>query len=228
MFFLLCFFPRLFITPPRGGRRENQLQRMPKKESQIAPLKKNTGYMATFSNAATCLQHYVHAKHFKCLFCGWGERRRRSRKCISRGRVDEITCQYMCCCCWVEREEKRRKGLHVPFSCPPSSAFLQKKEKKKGAKMQMTPWHVPPPLPHIHSTGNSDPIFLFASLPGKRKKRETVSFLLLGTTAEYFPQKSERKKVCLVTAALLLCDLKKSTKVAISPKKASFLQHSAL
>ena len=183
--------------------------------------------MATFSNAATCLQHYVHAKHFKCLFCGWGERRRRSRKCISRG-VDEITCQYMCCCCWVEREEKRRKGLHVPFSCPPLFRFPPKKGKEKGSKNANDSVARPPPLPHIHSTGNSDPIFLFASLPGKRKKRETVSFLLLGTTAEYFPQKSERKKVCLVTAALLLCYFKKSTKVAISPKKASFLQHSAL
>ncbi len=126
------------------------------------------------------------------------------------------------------KRREKKEGTSCPIFLSPLFRFPPKKGKEKGSKNANDSVARPPPLPHIHSTGNSDPIFLFASLPGKRKKRETVSFLLLGTTAEYFPQKSERKKVCLVTAALLLCDLKKSTKVAISPKKASFLQHSAL
>ncbi len=147
--------------------------------------------MATFSNAATCLQHYMHAKHFKCLFCGWGERRRRSRKCISRGRVDEITCQYMCCCCWVEREEKRRKGLHVPFSCPPPLSS-PKKEKKKEGKMQMTPWHVPPP-PH-KQYGKFWPHF-FVCVPSWKKKEKGNS--VLSSSWDYsgiFPAKKRQKK----------------------------------
>ena len=136
MFFLLCFFPSPVYHSPggEGGDRTNYRECQKKRVTNCAAEKKNTGYMATFSNAATCLQHYVHAKHFKCLFCGWvGETAEEEQKMHfeREGGRNYMSVHVLLLLGGKRREKKEGTSCSI-FLSPPS--FFPKKGKEKGRK----------------------------------------------------------------------------------------------